>query len=126
MACEPVLSSTSSAALSSSFSSGHTTTSSLGFSLSTSNAATTNFNHPVQVRLDRNNFLLWSEPVTMDDLHNLLLGYEYRLEQHTLAEPITANIATKTNSSSSRPPRNQERGRGSFSWSWQRPWKIKS
>ncbi|OMO79651.1 hypothetical protein CCACVL1_13538 [Corchorus capsularis] len=280
MASEPVLSSTSSAALSSSSSSGHTTTSSLGFSLSTSNAATTNFNHPVQVRLDRNNFLLWrsqllpvirghnlvgfidgtlscpsqtilntstdgsassetpslvqnpqfaawqrqdqlllgwilssltepvlaqvvgcttshslwtsleklyanqsrnrimqlrlelqttkkknlsisdylqklktvvdnlaiadhpvsdqdlilqilaglgpeydslvvsvstrSETVTMDDLHSLLLGYEYRLEQHTLAEPITANIATKTNSSSSRPPHNQERGRGSF------------
>ncbi|OMO75792.1 Reverse transcriptase, RNA-dependent DNA polymerase [Corchorus capsularis] len=210
MASEQVLSSTSSAALSStsSTSSGHTTTSSLGFSLSTTNAGTTNFNHPVQVRLDRNNFHLWrsqllpvigghnligyidgnlpcpsqtilntpttesatsetpslvqnpqfaawqrqdqlllgwilssltepvlpqvvgclgpeyeslvvsvstrSEPVTMDDLHSLLLGYEYRLEQHTLSEPITANIATKTNSSAPRPPRNQELGRGSF------------
>ncbi|OMP05572.1 hypothetical protein COLO4_08737 [Corchorus olitorius] len=50
----------------------------------------------------------------MDDLHNLLLGYEYRLEQHTLSESITANVATKTNSSTPRPPRNQERSRGSF------------
>ncbi|OMO72876.1 hypothetical protein COLO4_27419 [Corchorus olitorius] len=98
MASEQGLSSTTSAAISSSSpnSSSHTSTSSLGFSLSTTNAFTANFNHPVQVRLDRNNFLLW------------------RLEQHTLSESITANVATKTNSSTPRPPRNQERGRRSF------------
>ncbi|OMP05284.1 hypothetical protein CCACVL1_01968 [Corchorus capsularis] len=54
----------------------------------------------------------------MDDLHSLLLGYEYRLEHHTLSEaiPITANIATKTNSFNPSPSCNPERSRGNHSF----------